>query len=138
MSNWRKLAVDNGTASYLEILTVAANIMGIIAAWRMAALTLGRYRAVILDGGSKAGPRILAADRHFRCEIARIIFHIVTMILVIWAFTLPSSGSAYSQSLMWTRLGLSTLFTWCSIMDLTSDSKLASMLRDPYLKNGEP
>ncbi len=119
-----------GTASILEILTVVANVIGIIAAWRMVDLTMARYRAVVRGGGTAAGPRVLAAGRHFRCELARIVYHVVTVGLVLWAFSLPDAGSAYGIAATWSRFIVSMVFTSASVMDLMSDSRLAGMLSD--------
>lgn len=119
------------TASSLEIAAAVVNAIGILVAWRMLALTIARYRAVLATGGTRHGPRALAAWRHVRCETARIAYHAVSLGLGFWAMLLPSGGTAYGETAMWARVVLGILFTAASVLDLASDSRLDALLRHP-------
>lgn len=119
------------TASGLEILAAVVNGIGILVAWHMLTLTKARYDAVLRTGGTRTGPRALAAWRHFRCEAARIAYHVASLGLGLWSMTLPSGGTTYGEAAMWTRVALGIVFTGVSLLDLASDSRLDVLLRDP-------
>jgi hypothetical protein len=121
--------MNTGTASPLEILAAVLNVVGILAAWRMFALTKVRHDAVIRTGGTEWGPRILVAWRHFRCEGSRIAYHVITLALGMWAMTLPDSDSAYGTAVMLGNLTLAGIFTAMSLLDLKNDSRLDNLLR---------
>jgi hypothetical protein len=118
------------TASPLEMLGVVLNVVGIVTAWWMLSLTHARFEAVKRTGGDPTGPRMLVAWRHFRCEGSRIGYHVATLVMGLWAMTLPGGDSAYGFASMVIRVVLAGLFTAMSIADLKSDSRLADLLND--------
>lgn len=117
------------TASVLEVLSAVVNVLGTLAAGWMLYLTWVRYRAVKAQPTRyPTGREILAAWRHIRCEAGRIVYHVVSLWLGIWAMMLPDSGSSYAITLMWTRLLIGVIFTVFSAMDLATDTRLWTML----------
>lgn len=119
------------TASLTEIVGAVINAIGILAAMQMLAFTWQRHDAVLATGGTRGGPRIIAAWRHFRCEGSRIAYHVVSLGLICWAMTRPPPSNLYSEVVMAAQLVLSAMFTLTSVFDLRSDSRLDSLLREP-------
>jgi hypothetical protein len=117
------------TASVPEILAAVVNAVGILLAWRMLMLTKARHDAVLNTGGTRGGPRILAAFRHFRCETGRIAYHVVSLGFGLWSMTLPAGGSVYGETAMWARVLLGLMFTVMSLFDLASDGRMDTLLR---------
>jgi hypothetical protein len=126
------------TASPLELLGVVINALGIVCAWWMLMLTKARYDAVLQTGGTRHGPRILIAWRHFRCEGARIAYHVVTLGMGVWAMQLPDGGSSFGHVAMVVRVAIGGLFTLCSVLDLLSDNRLAGLLSETPPPRGTP
>lgn len=118
------------TASLLEVLCMAVNIVGLLAAGWMFFLTARRHHAVLKTGGSAKGPRVLVAMRHYRCEIGRMTYHVTTIFIGGWAMTLPDPTSTYGHVVVWSRVLFAVMFTAASLMDISSDGRLANLLND--------
>ncbi len=117
------------TASLLEVLSVIANLLGIWAAWTMLSKTRARHVAVRLEPDyDPDGPRVLAAWRHYRCEGARIAYHVATLALGLWSMLLPDPVAPYGMTAMWVRAILSVGFTLMSVLDLRTDGRLWELL----------
>ena len=117
------------TASFLEIPATVINILGIATTGYMLYGTVRRLRAVQAQPERfPTGREILAAWRHIRCEMSRILYHVLSFGIGIWAMMLPDEGSSYETVSMMIRLTVAGVFTACSILDLLKDGHLRSLL----------
>lgn len=123
---------NNGTASLLEILAAVANMLGIITAGMMMTATRRRHAASNAEarrrGMAISRLPMLAAWRHYRCEAGRIFWHLGSLVLGIWAMTLPSAETAYGYSAMSFRLASGVLFFGLSVFDLVGDRDMWRMI----------
>lgn len=116
------------TASWWEILAAFSNIVGALAAVWMYRRTRQRHRSVIATGGTADGPRVIVAWRHYRCEGTRIAFHLLMLIVSLWAMTLPDPVTAFGWTNAVIRTVLAILFAGASLMDVWSDDHLMALL----------
>jgi hypothetical protein len=125
------------TASLLEILASIINVIGIVAAGAMLYFTVRRLRAVHAQPSRfPTGREIMAGWRHIRCEAGRIIYHVSSLGLGIWAMSLPDSGSPYAVTAMWLRLLVGLVFTVFSLLDLSTDARLWGMTGRQRIRRG--
>jgi hypothetical protein len=117
------------TASLWEVLSIVANVVGLLAASRMFMVTRQRHLAVLdQPGADPHGPRVLAAWRHYRCEVTRIALHLVMVTIGGWALFLPDPLTWFGWVSMVLRTLLSVSFAVASVIDVLTDDHLMDLL----------
>lgn len=117
------------TIQPLEVLAVPTNLVGLTLALVMVWKTYDRHHAVRrMPDYMPGGPRVIAAWRHYRCEIGRIVFHMSSILISVWGFWYPSSGSLYGETAMSVRVVLGAMFAVFSAFDIMSDHRLESLI----------
>lgn len=79
----------NTTASWLEIVGMVANAIGIIANYRLIRRMRARRMAALANGAQDGDENITTADRYIRNESARFYLHIVGVLGCIGLMFLP-------------------------------------------------
>lgn len=81
----------NMTASWLEIIGMVANAIGIYANYRLVVRMKARRAAALVNGAQEGDENIVTADRYIRNESARGYLHVAGVIGCFGLMFLPGS-----------------------------------------------
>lgn len=121
--------MNEETASVFEIIGVVANVVGLLAVFLMLSFTVIRHRAGLAEPVAAVRAAMgNAAARHYRCEVTRILYHVVMLARGLWAMTIPNPTSAFGEWFMISVTVLSLAVAIASVIDVFADDVLARLV----------
>lgn len=120
------------TTSWGEMFLVLFGLSGIIANGRLLQLMRRKKAAAIKNGARSDGPRILAADRYIRNDIARIMVCAIGVSYGLVGAWLPESLPSFHwfiRSIDYVLAFALFVTMVTGLLDLKDDSRLTRMLQ---------
>lgn len=121
--------MTEATSSLWEIAGVVSNAVGLLAVALMLSFTIVRHRAGLTEpSGVTREALINAANRHYRCEVTRILYHLIMLARGLWAMLLPNPTTAFGEWFMISITLLSIFVALASILDVFADDVLVRLV----------
>lgn len=114
------------TVSTIEVIWTIANVLGLIAAWKLLSLGFQRRASGLARGYPPNGPHILTANRRIRDKGVRVTAHAASILLGVMSMADLDLGIITA----WVLVGMMVLFLMASLWDLHDERLVLKGQRD--------